>query len=467
MKIWDRMSYMGVKSIDTASGRTTQVLANRLIFIIFLIAVSYIPIYIFLGATKLLTLAIALTVLSSIVIYVNKQGKHQLALVLLIFSLTGCIISLSFIDTIMSYEINRGMIHLFLLSILSIGITFIKNLKYGVLISVLILISFGIMELVKYKSNYSIKEVDINHVILHFVNTSTIFIVIIYSVFHYKMVSLHYSVNLINQKIRLEKQHVQLEKNHEEVRNSIEYAKRIQAAILSSDKLIKKYFSDSFIIYYPKDIVAGDFYWTQKIDDHILFAVADCTGHGVPGALVSVVCNNALNRAVREYKLPTTGEILDKTRALIIKEFEKSEESVQDGMDIALIKMPVNAKEGETVSIEYSGANNPLWIIRDHQLMEYKPNKQPVANYERPTPFKTHTIDLKKDDCLYIFSDGFVDQFGGAYGKKFKNNAFRKLLINVHRLPMQEQRKRIKNEFRNWKGDYDQIDDICVIGARI
>ena len=251
-----------------------------------------------------------------------------------------------------------------------------------------------------------------------------------------------------------------LEEKNREIMDSINYAKRIQSAILPPAKIVKEYLQDSFILYKPKDIVAGDFYWMEHRDGKVLFAAADCTGHGVPGALVSVVCNNGLNRSVREHGFTDPGQILDKTREIVIEEFGKSEEEVNDGMDIALCSLQGN-------KLQYAGAHNPLWIIRKGEVLETKANKQPIGNFDKQLPYTTHTFELEKGDALYIFSDGYVDQFGGEKEKKFKAKAFKKLLLSLQDKTMEEQKIVIDETFETWKGNLEQIDDVCVIGVRI
>ena len=262
------------------------------------------------------------------------------------------------------------------------------------------------------------------------------------------------------QKEVVELAHDELEEKNQEIMDSIAYAKRIQSAILPPAKLVKEYLQESFILYKPKDIVAGDFYWMQQQDGKVLFAAADCTGHGVPGAMVSVVCNNGLNRSVREHGLTIPGEILDKTREIVVNEFEKSEEDVKDGMDIALCSI-------KGMKLQYTGAYNPLWIIRNGEVLETKANKQPIGQFEKPEPYTTHSFDLEKGDAIYIFSDGYIDQFGGEKEKKFKAKAFRELLLSIQDKAMEEQRKSIDEVFETWKGDLEQIDDVCVIGVRV
>ena len=262
------------------------------------------------------------------------------------------------------------------------------------------------------------------------------------------------------QKNIVEHAHSQLEEKNQEIMDSITYAKRIQNAILPPNKLVNKYLSNSFILYKPKDIVAGDFYWLEHIGDKVLFAAADCTGHGVPGAMVSVVCHNALNRSVREYGLTDPGAILDKTREIVVQEFEKSDEEVKDGMDIALCLLEGN-------KLHYAGAHNPLWIIRKGEIIETKANKQPIGQFDNPEPYTTHSFKLEKGDSIYIFSDGYVDQFGGEKGKKFKTKAFRDLLLSIQDNTMEEQKSIIDDVFEKWKENLEQLDDVCVIGIHV
>jgi serine phosphatase RsbU (regulator of sigma subunit) len=263
-----------------------------------------------------------------------------------------------------------------------------------------------------------------------------------------------------NQKELVELSHNELEVKNKEILDSIKYAKRIQSAILPADKEVSSHLDDSFILYLPKDIVAGDFYWIEKRENKVLFAAADCTGHGVPGAMVSVVCNNALNRSVREHLLTNPADILNKTREIVISEFAKSDEDVKDGMDIALCTI-------EGLKLEYAGANSPLWIIRNNELIEIKPNKQPIGMFEMAKPFTGHQVDLVKGDLVYVFTDGYSDQFGGEKGKKFKSKALRELLLSMQNVAMPEQKKVLNSTFNEWKGEIEQIDDVCIFGVKV
>jgi len=283
-----------------------------------------------------------------------------------------------------------------------------------------------------------------------------------------------------------------IEEKNKEITDSINYAKRIQSAILAKEDEIKKYFPESFLFYLPKDIVAGDFYFFETTDTHVFYAAADCTGHGVPGALVSVVCSNALTRCVKEFALTDPGEILTKTRELVISTFEKSGADVRDGMDISLccfsfdvFGFSLNAKQQKTINekqktFRWSGANNPLWYIENNELKEILPDKQSIGLTENPKPFTTHSVSLIPGSLLFLFTDGFADQFGGEKSKKFKYAGFGKLLVeNKDRQPStfnlqpaclnwgEAMAGRLSTAFNEWKGKNEQTDDVCVIGIRI
>ena len=272
-----------------------------------------------------------------------------------------------------------------------------------------------------------------------------------------------------SQKSEVENQKHMVEEKQKEIIDSISYAKRLQEAILPPIDFLSKHLENYFILYKPKDIVAGDFYWAENIklkttqeNDLFFIAAADSTGHGVPGAMVSVVCSNALNRSVKEFNLTDTGKILDKTRQLVIETFEKSNSDVKDGMDISLLCIDKSENK-----LYWSGANNPLWIIKQNKLIEIKPNKQPIGKSENPKPFITHELEYSSETTFYLFTDGFADQFGGPKGKKFMYKQFENLLLSIAKKPMHEQKSILNDAFINWKNDLEQVDDVCVIGIKI
>jgi serine phosphatase RsbU (regulator of sigma subunit) len=264
-----------------------------------------------------------------------------------------------------------------------------------------------------------------------------------------------------------------IEEKNKDITDSITYAKRIQEAILPPEHFVNKFLPESFILYKPKDIVAGDFYWMEVFpagEDlgvaNILIAAADCTGHGVPGAMVSVVCSNALNRCVKEFGITDPGKILDKTRELVLDTFAKSDKDVKDGMDISLVSIH-RAPNSEHTTLKWAGANNPLWFAQDKNFIEINSNKQPIGKTDNPLPFTTHTIRLNKGDLVYLFTDGYADQFGGPNGKKFKYKQFKETLASILNLSMREQSRMLNKKFEEWRGDLEQVDDVCIIGIKI
>lgn len=258
------------------------------------------------------------------------------------------------------------------------------------------------------------------------------------------------------------KQKEMVEDKQKEILDSINYAKRIQSAILAREEDIKKYLPQSFLLYKPKDIVAGDFYFFEVNETHIFYAAADCTGHGVPGALMSVVCSNSLTRCVKEFGLNDPGKILDKTRILVVETLRKSGEEVKDGMDISLLV--ISRKTGKAT---WAGANNPLWIVRNGVLEEVVADKQPIGLFENEKPFTSHPLVLNNGDMLYLFTDGYADQFGGPKGKKFKYKQFKEALVEVYSHEPAYQAKILEEKFINWKAKLEQVDDICVIGIKL
>ncbi len=270
-----------------------------------------------------------------------------------------------------------------------------------------------------------------------------------------------------------------VEKKNNEITQSINYAKRIQNAILPSDYLIRQNLPNSFILYKPKDIVAGDFYWMEVTGDAILFAACDCTGHGVPGALVSVVCHNALNRAVREFGLTQPAAILNKTADLVIENFSKGQEEIKDGMDISLCSYNTKTKQ-----LEWAGANNPLWIVNkanennmennqisiiqdNYQLTEIIADKQSIGHDISKHIYTNHSISINNGDIIYLFTDGFADQFGGPTGqKKLTRKRFKSLLLSIQNNSIQSQGIKLDEFFAEYRNKEEQIDDILVMGIK-
>lgn len=275
----------------------------------------------------------------------------------------------------------------------------------------------------------------------------------------------------INQQKRL------VEHQNKEILDSINYSLRLQRAILPEKEHMDSALRENFVLFKPKDIVSGDFYWIAEKADETLVAAVDCTGHGVPGALVSMVGANSLDRCVGEFGLRKPSAILDKLKDLVVTTFESTDDEVKDGMDIALVSVEPQLLRGKKSKLHYAGANNPLWIIRkgtpapapgeDGIIFEIKADKQPIGKFDYGKPFTNHEVEVEQGDCIYIFTDGYADQFGGPLGKKFRYKTLKNLLLQIYEKPMQEQKKILEEAFDKWKGDLAQIDDVCVIGIRI
>ncbi|MCF6184913.1 MAG: SpoIIE family protein phosphatase [Bacteroidales bacterium] len=253
------------------------------------------------------------------------------------------------------------------------------------------------------------------------------------------------------------------EKNHH-ITSSIEYASRIQKALLPPEEFINKYLPDHFILFKPRDIVSGDFYWLKQVDNYIVYAAADCTGHGVPGAFMSMLGISFLNEIVSKHHVNKPSEILNELRKKIkssLRQTGKDNES-KDGMDIAVCVI-----DNEHMILSYAGAYNPLFIIRKGELKEIKATRNPIGIYLKEVPFENHEFKLEKGDVLYTFSDGFVDQFGGEKQSKFKSQNFKKILLEISDKSMKEQKAILDKTIIEWQGDAEQTDDIVIFGVRI
>ncbi len=279
--------------------------------------------------------------------------------------------------------------------------------------------------------------------------------------------------------IRMQKQEVEtqkeiIESKNKDVMDSIHYARHIQGSMLPSAKTLEGLFNEHFILYKPKDVVAGDFYWTETIGDMPAIVVGDCTGHGVPGAMVSIVACNALNRAVKEFALSQPARIFDKVNELMQETFSKSDYEVSDGMDAVLCLF--DARE---MKLHIAAANNPVWLAsppgittalwdEPWQLSQVSADKRPIGKFrEEVLPFEEKSISVEKGEMVYLFSDGYADQFGGSKGKKFKYKPLQDLLASIAPLPLHEQRQILESTLKDWQGSHDQVDDILIVGIRV
>lgn len=255
---------------------------------------------------------------------------------------------------------------------------------------------------------------------------------------------------------------IELKKKNKHITDSLNYAKNIQNAILPDSKFFSSSFKDHFVFFIPKDIVSGDFYWSEEHLGRMYFAVADCTGHGVPGAFLSLVCSRTLSKVIKEDNIVEPSKILDAVSLELENFFSKNEHKINDGMDISLICLDEAKNE-----IIFSGAHNALLYIKDGELNAIEGDKQPVGAYTYKKAFTQKIINKNLADTIYLFSDGFPDQFGGPNDKKFSKKRFKELLMEIQELPMNEQQMKMEYEFFKWRGLVEQIDDVTIVGFKL
>ncbi len=297
-----------------------------------------------------------------------------------------------------------------------------------------------------------------------------IFLVII-SLFLFFLIFIYFRTKKLKDTIQLQKAVVEeknklVESQHKDITDSIRYAERIQQAILPPIEQWDNKLPDSFVFYAPKDILSGDFYWIEETEDSIFVAAADCTGHGVPGALISIVNYNLLNKAILEKHIYDPAKILDAVNDWLTDSLHQNytTSNVKDGMDVSLISINKKTKE-----LYFAGAYNPIYILKDNQLSEIKGDKFPVGAFihEERSNFTTTSVQLKTGDAIYLFSDGYADQFGGPKGKKFKYSQLKEIILQSQAHTMKQQGIILEESFINWKGQNEQVDDVMILGIRI
>lgn len=270
---------------------------------------------------------------------------------------------------------------------------------------------------------------------------------------------------IVSQKEKVQLQKELLEKKNNEVMDSINYAQRIQKSLLSSDKLLSRNLKEYFVLFKPKDIVSGDFYWASETKEGFIVVNGDCTGHGVPGAFMSVLMISKLSEVIKEKNITRPDLILNQLRSEVISSLNPSDsnEITRDGMDAVVCKF-----DFKSMKLEFAAANNTFYIVKNGELIIAKPDKMPVGKSDSDTtPFTYNEVSLAGGDMIYTFTDGYADQFGGPKGKKFKYKQLCELLLKISQHPLNEQYVKLNNEFENWKGQLEQIDDVCVIGIRV
>ncbi|MEX1002886.1 MAG: PP2C family protein-serine/threonine phosphatase [Crocinitomicaceae bacterium] len=457
-RFWRKISLIGL-SADEEFEKREVVLLNKLTTASIIVMLPVIPLEVMLNGWELIPYELVMYIIMGFTLVLNYYRKFLAAKVYFIVVAVTIIV-------IMGTMVGHGSYNEFFLIPVFILPAMLFNKKWLVLLfSFFVLAGFFGVEILQKNIPPLIELEDEVKKQFSYIFLSIIFILIYFAIYYFK------NINLSYQKVLAGKNEEINEKNKEIV-DSINYAKRIQDAYLPRKDLLQMFFTDSFLFFEPKDIVSGDFYWffspgfkKDSKDNEVFVVAADCTGHGVPGAIMSVICATALNDVIVTQKNRNTGDILDKVREHVVQILKAdTEHKTKDGMDAVICKI-----NPEKQTVQYSGAQNPLWILRKEsdQIDTIKADKQPVGAYENSKPFTTHDIQLSKGDQIYFFSDGFQDQFGGDKGKKYKAANLKKLILEHRQESMSKQQEILSNEFQRWKGDLEQVDDVCVIGVRL
>lgn len=409
--------------------------------------------------------------LSFLIYYFRKQLKIDIYSCVFVIAV-GIAIQNAYMWSVM--DVSHVQMHTFAYIALFIGVGMLVLWDFKLLLYLLIITIISNVAFFVVNSSLSLGQFLTNGALL----TLSVAVFCMYlATNRYRLI-----YNDIKSRLALEKskkmiefQKEQVDFKNDEIISSLRYAKRLQEALLPPKTLLDNLFNRNYFIFYkPRDIVSGDFYWARKIittpkkgesREYKLIAVADCTGHGVPGAFMSLLGLSFLDQSAIEEDINSPAEALDFLNQKIIKTLNKSyeDEQIRDGMDISLIAIDVENKQ-----LAFSGANNPVYIIRNKNLEILKPDKQAIGHLNNEIlPYSNTIIQLQENDCVYLFSDGYADQFGGPKGKKLMRKMFEKILIETSDKTMSEQLLNLETKFNQWKDKLEQVDDVCVLGIRI
>ncbi len=431
-------------------------ISNLVSLITIITMVGYIPIAANYKMTGIIILNFLFLALSFFIFYLHRIKKHDLA-----FYIASCFGLFYFVSGTIFYGLVSNL-HFFILIMCLIAIALFKSsMALRIFISLSVVSFFFLLIYMKDKPGIIsfIAEMEKAQSIISVVNLFLLFLItILFFVFFRRE-------NIIFLKALLEQKEV-IEEKQKEILDSINYAKRIQYALLAGDTLLNQHLPQHFILFNPKDVVSGDFYWGTALEDgSFIYITADCTGHGVPGAFMSLLNISKLSQVINENKITKPDLVLNQVRQEIIKALnaEGAIEESKDGVDAVLCKLDI-----QSMKLEYASANNPFYIIRNNELLTCKADKMPVGKgHDDSVLFSYNQIALHKNDMIYTFTDGFADQFGGPRGKKFKYKQLEEVLLSIHQLSMIEQKDILNKKFTSWKGNLDQVDDVLIIGVRI
>lgn len=446
---------IGVVNTNSDSLNRKIRINNLISFISVVIMIGYTPLAVYLGLGVLIVLNVFFIGFSCLSFYLNSRGRYNASFY------TGCTYGLVyFVYGAMLQGLDSNL-HFFILIICLLAITlFQSTLILRIFLSACVL-SFFLLVIFFYNkpglidNTPDMLKVQESVAILNLF--FLFFVTILFFIFFRRD-------NLLYQKAIVEQKSI-IEEKQKEILDSINYAKRIQFSLLAGDALLQQHLPEHFILFNPKDVVSGDFYWAAPVSDGFLYITADCTGHGVPGAFMSLLNISKLSQVIHEKNITRPDLVLNAVRAEIIHALSAHETDGEnkDGMDAILCKLDVKG-----MTLQYAAANNSFYIVRDKAIISCKADKMPVGKgHDDTQPFTYNQIALHAGDVIYTLTDGFADQFGGPRGKKFKYKALEELLLSIHHLPMAEQHRLLQKTFADWKGPLEQVDDVCIIGIRV
>lgn len=428
---------------------------NLISFISAVIMLGYIPLAVYLRLAELIVLNVLFIGSSCLSFYLNSRGRYNASFY------TGCSYGLVYFVYGCLLQGLGSNLHFFILIICLLAITLFESSFILRIFLSLCVLSFFVLVICLYNRpgliDYTPDMIRVQETVAILNLFFLFFVTILFFIFFRRD-------NLLYQKAIMQQKSI-IEEKQKEILDSINYAKRIQFSLLAGNALLKQHLPEHFVLFSPKDVVSGDFYWATPVSDGFIYMTADCTGHGVPGAFMSLLNISKLSQVINENKVTRPDLVLNALREEIIHVLspEDASEENKDGMDAVLCKLDL-----ENMRLEYAAANNAFYIIRDHALITCKADKMPVGKgHDDRQPFTYNQVSLYPGDVIYTLTDGFADQFGGPRGKKFKYKALEELLLSVHQLPMDEQHRHLSKVFADWKGPLEQVDDVLLIGVRI
>lgn len=450
----EKILNIGVLDSNEANLNRKIRVSNLISLLTIITMVGYIPVAIGFKVMGIIVLNSLFLASSIFGFYFNSKRKYTLT-----FYIGGFYGLIYFTFGTVFYGLESNL-HFFILIMCLIAITlFSSNLVLRIYISTAVISFFSLVIFLANKPGI-IKFTDEMIAAQEIISVLNLFLLFLITILFFIFFRRE---NLLFQKAIVKQKDI-IEEKQKEILDSINYAKRIQFSLLASDALLSNNFSEHFVLFKPKDVVSGDFYWATPTPDGFVFITADCTGHGVPGAFMSLLNISKLGQAVNENKITRPDLILNNIRTEIIKALntEGSEES-KDGMDAVLCKLDL-----KSMKLQYAAANNSFYIIRNSELLTCKADKMPVGKgHDDSISFTFNEIELKKGDVIYTFTDGYADQFGGPKGKKFKYKQLEDILMSICLLSMPEQLAILSQKFEDWKAELDQVDDVLIIGVKV